>query len=300
MQGMTRKQRMYGMQGDVDGSRMDLISTSNYIKNFNVFYEEVLEGIAEIDRDNDDFVIIDSKDAFHDYVVVDPVTVGYDQLREAQMAMSFDLPLAETKEPENEERDNIITFSLDDEVKDIEVKNPVEVITVLEYNKKGETRYSLDDYINLENRLTAAKAKPPQQKQEAVEEEMQIEKKAIEFKEEVRMGERQEKKRPLADGDTPKNKPVGGVDPMESPIDELLKERADERRRKLKDFNYKFQNSASSVDDIEREPAYKRHGVDLNANPRQEGKISRTSLGEDSNDEIQLRSNNSFLHDNVD
>ena len=30
------------------------------------------------------------------------------------------------------------------------------------------------------------------------------------------------------------------IDPMNSPISELLKARADERRRKMKDFNYKF------------------------------------------------------------
>ncbi len=268
---------------DVKKPGMDLIPTSSYIKNFNVFYEEVLEEIAEVDFDNDDFVIIDSKDAFHDIVVVDPVTVRFDQLKEEQMAMSFDMPLAEIRDTEAEEdKDNVITFSLDNEVKDIEVKNPEEVITVLEYNKKGETRYSLDDYIELEKKLTSAKAQPLQQKREPVEEEMQIEKKAIE------------------DNEAPKKRSVSAVDPMDSPIDELLKERADERRRKLKDFNYKFQNSVSSVDEIEKEPAYKRQGVDLSANPRQQSKVSRTTLGEDSNDEIQLRSNNSFLHDNVD
>ncbi len=59
------------------------------------------------------------------------------------------------------------------------------------------------------------------------------------------------------------------IDPMETPIEELLKERADERRRKLKDFNYKFQNSVSNIDEIEKEPAYKRQGVDLNENLRE-------------------------------
>ncbi len=79
----------------------------------------------------------------------------------------------------------------------------------------------------------------------------------------------------------------------------MLKERADVRRKKLKDFNYKFQNSLGNIDEIEKEPAYKRQGIDLDENPVQ-NKVSRTTLSEDSNDEIQLRSNNSFLHDNVD
>jgi len=281
---------------DVEEPGMDLVPTSNYIKNFNVFYEEVVEEIAQINDEvsDDDFVIIDSKDALHDMVVVDPVTVAYERLKEEQMAMSFDMPLAETQEDDvEEEQDNVITFSLDDDVKDIEVKNPVEVITVLEYNKKGETRYSLDDYMDLENKLTNAKPKTTQNKPEVVEKEMQIEKKPI-----AQTNVSEEKT--VAETGKPEETTVRAVDPMDSPIDAMLKERADERRRKLKDFNYKFQNSVSSIDEIEREPAYKRQGIDLSANPRQESKVSRTTLGEDSNDEIQLRSNNSFLHDNVD
>ena len=86
---------------------------------------------------------------------------------------------------------------------------------------------------------------------------------------------------------------------METPIEELLRERADERRRKLKDFNYKFKNSVNNLDEFEKQPAYKRQGVDLNERVREQ-KISRTSLSDDSNNDIQLRSNNSFLHDNVD
>lgn len=277
---------------DVEEPGMDLVPTSNYIKNFNVFYEEVVEGVAQVSGNDDDFVIIDSKDALHDIVVVDAVTVPFfNQLREEQMAMSFDMPLAETQEDEaKEDAENVITFSLDDDVldddvKDIEVKNPVEVITVLEYNKKGETRYSLDDYMDKESKPTGARSNPSQIESETIEEEMQIERKPL-----ANIDEQVEKLGPEPQA----------VDPMESPIDALLKERADERRRKLKDFNYKFQNSVSSIDEIEKEPAYKRQGIDLSAGPRHESKVSRTTLGEDSNDEIQLRSNNSFLHDNVD
>ena len=278
---------------DVEDVNMDLVPTSNYIKNFNVFYEEVVEEVAQVSGDVDDFVIIDSKNALHDIVVVDAVTVPFNQSREEQIAMTFDMPLAETKKVENEQ-DNVISFSLDDGVKDIDVKNPIEVITVLEYNKKGETRYSLDDYMEAEKNASGLASKFPQNKSEVVEEEMQIERKSVAEK---NMSE----PKPVAETNTPKQEATEPVNPMDSPIDALLKERADERRRKLKDFNYKFQNSVSSIDDFEKEPAYKRQGIDLSAGPRNnEGKVSRTTLGEDSNDDIQLRSNNSFLHDNVD
>ena len=78
-----------------------------------------------------------------------------------------------------------------------------------------------------------------------------------------------------------------------------MKLRADERRKKLKEFNYKFHNNVSKIDEYEKEPAYKRLGVEL-SNNADNNSNSRMSLGTDSNDDLQIRTNNSFLHDNVD
>ena len=88
--------------------------------------------------------------------------------------------------------------------------------------------------------------------------------------------------------------------PMNTPISQLLTERAAERRRMMKEFNYKFHSNQSRIDEIEKQPAYKRMGVNLDDAPNSKGSISRTSLSTDENDEMQLRRNNSFLHDNVD
>ncbi|MBD0852321.1 cell division protein FtsZ [Maribacter arenosus] len=263
------------VEEEFDG--LDLIPTTNYIRNFNVFYEEV---IAE-DVSEDDFVIFEAKEDVNDIEVVEPEVVSSKEVEQDQFAISFDMPLNEPIE--EKENANVITFNLDDEVKDMDVNGHVEVIPVLEYNKEGETRYSLDDYMELENQLTGAKSKAEEFEPKIIEDELIFEKKTIETKNaEKAQGRTQEES-----------------DPMDSPIEELLKQRADERRRKLKDFNYKFQNNLSNIDEIEKEPAYKRHGVDLDENPVRK-KVSRTTLSEDSNDEIQLRSNNSFLHDNVD
>ncbi len=256
---------------------MDLIPTTNYIKNFNVFYEEVVEEVVKEEVTEDDFIIIDTNDVLNDIEVIDAeeVVVSKD---EDQFAISFDMPLSTTPEKTTEE-ENVITFNLDEEVKDMNVEDHVEVIPVLEYNKSGETRYSLDDYMELENKLTGAKSKAEEFEPKIVEDELVFEKKEVAPKSETEEAET--------------------VDPMDSPIEALLKERADERRKKLKDFNYKFQNNINSIEEIEKEPAYKRQGIDLSEKPK-ENKVSRTTLSEDSNDEIQLRSNNSFLHDNVD
>ena len=250
---------------------LDLIPTTNYIRNFNVFYEEVIaEEIAE-----EDFIIIDSKKSLKDIEVIDPEELAGKIDEKEQIALRFDMPLTDEVEEENE---NVITFSLDEDINDLDVSEHIEVIPVLEYNKEGETRYSLDDYMELENKLTGAKSKAEEFDPKLIEDELVFERKTVAGKEEVETN----------DGD-----------PMNTPIEEILRERADERRRKLKDFNYKFQNSVNNIDEIEKEPAYKRQGIDLNERPK-EGKVSRTTLSEDSNDEIQLRSNNSFLHDNVD
>ena len=88
-------------------------------------------------------------------------------------------------------------------------------------------------------------------------------------------------------------------DPFNSSVSDFQKQRSAERRLRMKEFNYKFNNS--KIDDIEKEPAYKRRGVELdNKNYSEENKISRTSITLDENDDMKIRKNNSFLHDNVD
>ncbi len=255
----------------VDQGDFDLIPTTNYIKNFNVFYEEVVaKNVSE-----DDFVIIESSDNLRGIEVVEPQELSA-QDQEDQFTIGFDLPLV----TDEEEKENVIMFDLNEDVKDMDVNDSVEIIPVLEYNNEGETRYSLDDYMQLENKLTGAKSKAEEFEPKIVEDELIFERKTVAPK-------------------APTAKPDEQMDPMETPIEELLRERADERRRKLKDFNYKFKNSVNNIDEFEKQPAYKRQGVDLNENVREQ-KISRTSLSDDSNNDKQLRSNNSFLHDNVD
>ncbi|WP_231373934.1 cell division protein FtsZ [Aureivirga marina] len=91
------------------------------------------------------------------------------------------------------------------------------------------------------------------------------------------------------------------ISPLDLTISELQK-RARERREKMKEFNYKFVNKVNqNIDDIEKEPAYKRMGVELNQNiSSSQTNQSRTSLETDDKDDLKFRSNNSFLHDNVD
>ena len=88
-------------------------------------------------------------------------------------------------------------------------------------------------------------------------------------------------------------------DPFNSSVSDFQKQRSVERRLRMKEFNYKF--NKSKIDDIENEPAYKRRGIELeNKNYSEDNEISRTSITLDENDDMKIRKNNSFLHDNVD
>ena len=87
--------------------------------------------------------------------------------------------------------------------------------------------------------------------------------------------------------------------PEENSISDFQKLRSEERRLRMKEFNYKF--NKSKINDINDEPAFKRKGIDIDeVNNSEPQNISRTSLSEDESNEVKIRKNNSFLHDNVD
>ena len=87
------------------------------------------------------------------------------------------------------------------------------------------------------------------------------------------------------------------LNPLNSSIADGLSKRTEERKIKLKEYNYNF-TKANNIKSMENEPAFKRAGVSLD--DTDQFKSSRSVISEDSNGEINLRTNNSFLHDNVD
>ena len=87
--------------------------------------------------------------------------------------------------------------------------------------------------------------------------------------------------------------------PFDRTIQQTVRIENEKRKAQLKKFNYVFKANLHKIEELERQPAYKRQGIDLDAfSEEQTG--SRISVDRDSNDDIQLRSNNSYLHDNVD
>ena len=70
---------------------------------------------------------------------------------------------------------------------------------------------------------------------------------------------------------------------------------------KLKEMNLSSQEANSSIDEMENQPAYVRRNFELNdSEPSKEKKISKYSLSNDEKNNVKLKDNNRYLHENVD
>lgn len=247
-------------------AEVDLIPTSEFINNLDVFFE-----IVSPVKEEPKFEIKDVRE-----IEVFGAEIVKPEVREVQEQITFSFDLTNGGVSTNDDR---MVFDLTEETREMKVTEPVQVVPVTEVNESGVVRYSLDDYMEKENELMASKPV--------------AEVKEVPIAPELDITMRKSEEAPAMQSY------FDEVSPVEMTIEETLRMRAEERKRKMKEFNYKFNNSASRVNELEKEPAYKRMGVDLNSTPVDNSK-SRMSLGLDSNDDVQLRSNNSFLHDNVD
>ncbi|WP_367771932.1 cell division protein FtsZ [Flavobacterium sp. WC2421] len=243
-----------------------LLAMSEFIKNLDVTFE-IVSPIKDID-----FTFTAPKQV--EAEGQQPKVIE----RQEQTTFSFDLPIAKP-EPVAEIKEEKVLFELTNETREIKVNQPVQFVPVTELSDNGIIKYSLEEYMEAENELISSK---PVAKvvEEVIPAELNITMKQV---------------------DKSVNAPshFEEISPMEMTIEETLRLRADERRKKLKEFNYKFHNNVSKVDEYEREPAYKRLGIDI-SNTQSNNTNSRISVGTDSNNDLQLRSNNSYLHDNVD
>ena len=209
-----------------------------------------------------------------------------DEISEEDLSPTFDWSLFDDSSNIKEE---ILTNDEETEessmvnVNEIEVVDYIEVVSTEESNDEGDIIHELNDHIVVE----------PLIKENSDDSEIDV---LVEedFEMELVKKEKEDKVEVVASIEKEKT-----IDPLNSPIADLQMQRSKERRLKMKEFNYKFNNS--KIDDIEKEPAYKRHGIDLKeVSHSSENNESRLTLNLDENDDIQLRTNNSFLHDNVD
>lgn len=155
----------------------------------------------------------------------------------------------------------------------------------------GSIRYNLEDFEELENKIESA---APVQEEKVEDEELEMQ---IRIVNDVKSREDELKEKVM-------NEPLPTedfVDPTDVPLSKREQIGRD-RRERLKRFNHNFKTrsmNSSSVDDLERQPAYLRAGIDLTSTDTRNSQ-SRYSIGKNGDEDLLLRKNNSFLHDNVD
>ena len=197
------------------------------------------------------------------------------------------------KEPKIEMEEEFVINDLDEKVLELEVVGPEEV------EAEEENQFALDFSLSISDAQEASSEKIVHTLTNGEDEEVKDNSclsEAIDFEFEV--VEKLEEV-PVSEMEDEMSSPHDN-----SPFDKKIKETAtkenEERKEHLKKFNHAFKHSMSKIDEFEKQPAYKRMGLDLDQPSSSDSKDSRLSVDKDKNDEIQLRSNNSFLHDNVD
>jgi len=121
----------------------DLVKTTEFIKNIDVEFQ-IVSPISE-----HEFYITTPE--VREMEVFEPEFVAYKE--EEQITFSFDLPVKNTEAP----KEDRILFELSNETRDIKVNQPVQVVPVTELNEKGIVKYSLEEYMEVENELVQSK-----------------------------------------------------------------------------------------------------------------------------------------------
>ena len=230
------------LQFDFSSSGIDFKESfeksNDYINNIEVNFEEV-----ELERKihENSFMPLNNDEKNNDINIVDPEHI---EIKD-QVSIDFDKPLRK-----NNYKEDKIIYELTEDVNEIVVNDPIEIIPVNEIDGTDIKKSGFDNYEK-------------QKKGEKI------------FTDEKNID----------------------PTPLNSSIADGLSRRTDSRKIKLKEFNYNF-SKAKRMSDMENEPAFKRAGVELKKSTSTDK--SRTTVSEDSEGEINLRTNNSFLHDNVD
>lgn len=255
--------------------RAGIIRTTEFLKDIEVNYKEVM-------YDEDDFVFVDTPEE-------DPFDPEFEE--EDSSDLIFDFPLTEDTDEDTAPTDLGGDFDAShEEDGGLEARHDV---NLYDHNDEVDTqRYDLDDYIEKEKELMEAQPKESEeprlvspQRSQTIERRRPSRGKVEEASTQKEEVEEEEKE----------------VSPLNSSIVEGLAARASARRERLKKFNYKFRKNAN-IEEVEKQPAYKRAGVDLGATSgdKESGAWSRSSVRFDEDNQPHINRNNSYLHDNVD
>jgi cell division protein FtsZ len=240
----------------------ELIQTTDLIRSIEVYHKEISESINDPLQVDEEFIIHELPREVNEIDVVDHEEI-------VVVTKPFDSTIEETKQTKDPLENEVpVLFHLEEQpqTQALQETKPISAPVQSEEEMKTPSvkKYNLEDYIEpiveeKEIQISAELTEKDELKKEALPEKVEED-----------------------------------LTPLNSTITQGLAQRAEERRKKLKSFNHKFM--INRIDELEKEPAYKRAQVDMNA----EQNLSRLSVDTDSKDEMRIRTNNSFLHDNVD
>ena len=224
--------------------------------------------------------VVDKKEDLYEDELVNEIDIS--SIEEEENAESINWSLFKEEKKDNFSGNEKINEAID--INEIEVIDYIELIPTEEKNEIGEVIHEIEDHLIFEPLSELSEKNTFTENSDLVETETEVE---VEVEVEV-----EETVSKISDSEEE-------IDPLNTSLADLQKQRSKERRLRMKEFNYKFNNS--KIDEIEKVPAYKRQGVDLEETKHSsEEERSRFTLDLDENEDIQLRKNNSFLHDNVD
>ena len=234
---------------------------------------------------------------------VDPIIPTTNEITEIEIIAEQVIPYAETATPAEE-------VSLEDDFVFNEVNtalNEIEVVDheLIESEVRQQIQFEFELPLQKEDEVAQVET-PTEEAEESFATVFQLE----EIEEETSTAKKEESAPAEINeielkviAETPEaavpSKLPEGSSPFDQSIRESISLQNEKRKEQLKQFNYTFNNNINRIEEMERQPAYKRLGFELDG-PIEEQAPSTMSLDNDSNDDIQLRSNNSFLHDNVD
>ena len=290
-----------------------LIPMNDIVYDINVEVEEVFNGIhpeaeeetiSMLEEEGGGRSVLDSPDVPSNEIEEEVYQTEETSIFEPQFE-----DVIEKVEEENTELDPVdlneaesVTLSEEEEFIFNEVTNPLFKMDVIDPEVvEAESQILLDFELPLQEKTSSELIATDDSKEETSEVsklvEEDFEAAAIEIKFEIK-SEQEQADDVNTSTEELKSEGEDQINPFEQSIDKTIAAQTETRKAHLKAFNHQFSHQYQKVEDMEKEPAYKRKGLNLDDNLPEAP--SRLSLDNDSNDDLQLRSNNSFLHDNVD
>ncbi len=277
----------------------NLIPTTDFIKNIDVLYDEIKPEEEDTfrfdlhdDEDKEVFELIPTTDIIKEIdVIYDEIIV--DEAADDDFIINVESESIVEKKP-LKQMELTFEFPMEEEINDapnteIHETNELKDMTAIEPEFSEITTHDLGEFQEEDS-----KALEEVHTETIVEEDGEL---LFELKTKTEADK--EIKNVVASGGN--NRDDGDkLSPLNASIADF-KRTTEARKMHLKKLNYTFHKNPSNIDEIEKEPAYKRQNIELDDTPNSsENSKSRTTIDEDDDSGFQLRSNNSFLHDNVD